>query len=303
MSRTELFSRKQAGGVFVITDESKTTGTIFWVDSNTGTDAAGYGRTPDTPVATLDYAVGLCTANKQDRIYLMPGHAESIASATGAVVDIAGVEIIGIGYGAKVPTFTLGTATAATISITAANVHVSNIKVISDLADVAAGITAAATADGLVVENCWFTDGAAAKELVIGISLAADCDNVKILNNYFTTVDGGGCASAVKFVGATDDTWVVGNTMQGDYSAACIDGGTAGGTKIHIHDNVLWNTDAAAGLCLTLHATSTGSVVRNLAFGGKDGTSPFAAAGALVAENYGSNAAGASGIILPAVDS
>jgi hypothetical protein len=50
MARTELFARKQAGGMFSVVNQSLTTGNIFFVNSVTGTDAAGYGQNPDAPV-------------------------------------------------------------------------------------------------------------------------------------------------------------------------------------------------------------------------------------------------------------
>jgi hypothetical protein len=302
MSKTALYVQNTPGGMYAIEDQSLATGSRFYVDSNTGTDQAGSGRSPDDPVATVDYAVGLCTASKGDIVYVMPGHVEDLVAATSCAVDVAGVQIIGMGVGSLQPTFTLKTATTATIAVTAANVRIKNIKVISDLADVAAGITASAAADGLLVEDCWFTDGAETKELVIGISCAAACDRVIIRNCRFQTVDSGGCASAVKFVGASANSEIYNNYMHGDYSVACIDGVTAGGTFMLIRDNVLWNTDAAAGLVVSLHADTTGAFVRNLMYGGKNGTSPYSAAGVLASENYGTNAAAASGIILPAVD-
>src|SRR5437763_1962723 len=100
MARTELFARKQSGGMFSIVNQSLTTGNIFFVNSVNGTDGAGYGQNPDAPLATWDYAIGLCTANQGDRIYLMPLHVETIAGAAGVALDVAGIETIGLGYGA-----------------------------------------------------------------------------------------------------------------------------------------------------------------------------------------------------------
>jgi len=126
---------------------------------------------------------------------------------------------------------------------------------------------------------------------------------VTIRDNYFQTVDGGGCASAIKFAGASANSVVERNYIHGDYSAAGLDAITAAGTFMLVQDNVMWNTDTTAGLASGLHAGTTGSFVRNLAFGGKNGTSAFSACAAmLVAENYQTNAAGASGVITPAVD-
>ena len=300
-NRTMLYVSQQNGGMFSVADAAQGCGAVFFVHAGTGTDAAGYGQNPDAPFASLDYAIGNCTASKGDRIVLMPGHAESLATATSCVIDVAGVQVIGVGVGALQPTFTLITATTATISVTAANCRIDNVKVISDLADMGVGITAAATADGLVVENCWFTDGSVTKELVIGISIAAACDNVKIRNNQFTTVPAGGCASAIALVGATANSLIADNYVSGQYSTAAIDGATAAGTHIKILRNVIANLDTGAGLGVSLHASTTGAVCDNRNFGGKN-TVHVVAAGCMVAENYSSNALGASGFINPAID-
>ncbi len=277
------------------------TGKAFYVDS--GNSNPGSGTSPETAVASINTAMDLTVASRGDTIYLMQGHAEAITAATGAVCDIAGVSIIGIGHGSLIPTLTLGTATAATVSVTAANVRISNVKIISDIADCAAGITAGASADGLVVDNCILTDGAAAKELVIGVSLAAACNNCRIVNNKFLTVDGGGCASAVKFVGASNNTEIIGNTVFGDFSAAALDLATAASTQIVVADNLVRNADATASFAIDLHASSTGWVARNLCGteGGAHGDA-VAAADMSVGENYASGADGASGILEPAAD-
>ena len=302
--RTPLFSRHTPGGVFTIVDLPRNPGDIFFVDSTNSRadDSVGAGRGPDTPLATLLFAVSLATAAKGDVIFLMPGHAETIATATAAVLSKSGVTVIGLGRGALKPTFTLATLVGATISVTAANVGIHNIKVISARVDITAGITAAAGANGLHVSGCEFTDGGAALELVIGISLAADCDNVLIEDNRFYTVPAGGCASAVKLVGASDRTVIRRNTMLGDYSAANIDGITAAGTLIEISDNVCQNIDTTAGLCVNLNAATTGAVVRNHLQGAQTNTPPIVAAGVLVSENYTSAAVGESGIVRPDVE-
>ena len=123
---TKLFVRKQSGGMFSVVDKSFTPGSIFYVDSghSAASDGAGFGQNPDKPVATIDYAVGLCTASQGDVIFVMPGHAETISSATSLVADVAGVSIIGLGRGSLMPTLTFTTAATALLSVTAANVPV-----------------------------------------------------------------------------------------------------------------------------------------------------------------------------------
>jgi len=120
-----VFSKKQPGGSFLAADIAKVTGgSIFFVDGNTGTDAAGYGQSPDSPVDTLDYAIGLCTANKGDIIYVFAQHAETVTAAITA--DIAGITIVGMGHGNSRPTIT-GNGTIDAMTVTANDVTIMNL--------------------------------------------------------------------------------------------------------------------------------------------------------------------------------
>lgn len=133
MARTALFSRHQPGGVFTIDDLAEHPGNILFVSSATGVNGAGYGQSPDAPVATIDYAIGLCTANQGDVIYVLPGHAETIVAAAGIAVDVAGISIIGLGRGSLKPTITFGTSTAADINVSAANVLLRNLRLVNNI--------------------------------------------------------------------------------------------------------------------------------------------------------------------------
>jgi len=88
-NKTPFFSKRQAGGGIVISDQTQTTGNIWFVDSGASgaTDGAGYGQNPESPCATLDYCIGLATANNGDVIVVMPGHAESYEAADGFDAD------------------------------------------------------------------------------------------------------------------------------------------------------------------------------------------------------------------------
>jgi hypothetical protein len=72
-----------------------TTGNVFFVSSVTGSDG-NTGKKPTQAFATLDKATNACTANKNDIVYIMPNHAETIATATTWVPDVAGVQYIGV---------------------------------------------------------------------------------------------------------------------------------------------------------------------------------------------------------------
>ena len=112
-----------------------TFGNIFFVSSVDGSDNDS-GTSPVSAKATVDAAIGLCTANNDDVIVLLPGHAETV-TATSIARDVAGVRIIGLGKGLKRPTFTFGAA-AATITVSGANCSWENCHFIGNFLDVAA---------------------------------------------------------------------------------------------------------------------------------------------------------------------
>lgn len=119
----------------------KITGRVFYVGNSTtyvpggvaGVDDTAHGDTPQRPFATLDYANNQCTASRGDVIYVLPGHAETIATATALALDVAGVSVYGLGEGSLRPTFTVSTAATATITVSAANVTWKNCIVVAGL--------------------------------------------------------------------------------------------------------------------------------------------------------------------------
>lgn len=119
----------------------KITGRVFYVGNSTtyipggvaGVDDAAHGDSPQRPFATLDYAVGKCTASRGDVLYVLPGHAETIATATALDLDVAGINVYGLGEAALRPTFTVGTAATATITVSAASVTWKNCIVVASL--------------------------------------------------------------------------------------------------------------------------------------------------------------------------
>ena len=126
-------------------------GKVFWVSNaaaaeltgqKTGSD--GNRGTFNDPFATLDYAIGRCTASRGDIIFVKPGHAENIATATAMALDVAGVAVVGLGVGSLRPTFTLITATTAEIAITAANVSLVNLLIRHNLLDIVRSVSVAA---------------------------------------------------------------------------------------------------------------------------------------------------------------
>lgn len=256
MARTELFVNKQSGGLFSVENMGYTTGSRFFVDSTTGTDSAGYGKSPDSPVATLDYAIGLCTASKGDVIYIMPGHTETWSAASPCTLDVANVKVIGLGTGTKRPTFTY-THVDATLSITAASCWVENCWFVANVDDTVCAITVGASADGLTLKNIILQDTATNKEFLVGISIAALC--------HYTTIDGltvyglgGGATGCIVYAGATYGTKIVNTFIDGTYSSNTIDLSAAAGYQLFLDNIYVFNHDTSAGLGIVMHASTEG---------------------------------------------
>ncbi|MBW2632374.1 MAG: hypothetical protein JRC90_11595 [Deltaproteobacteria bacterium] len=273
---------------------------VYYVDSVNGDDGRA-GKSVETSLATLDAAIGKCTANQGDVIYLMPNHAEA-KDATGSIAtaDIAGITIVGLGSGDQIPTFSLGHA-GATLTVSAADVKISNIQVLSTVADVAVGITITATGDRSIIEQCEFRDSAAAKELLVGVSVAAAAHGVKILKNDFRTTLAAGSNNAI-LAAAVTDLDVRGNIAYGKFATGVmLTSGVL--TRAVITDNSFVNAEAAIGIALN-GTSSTGILAKNFL----GGTTSIAAAltgenTMWCFENYITGAAAASGLLDPAADS
>jgi len=260
-NKTPLFVRKQSGGMFSVVQESMTTGSIFFVHSGTGVNSVNGGQNPDAPLATLDYAIGLCTANKGDVIYVMPGHAETIAATEGFDADVAGIKIIGLGWGASRPTFNF-TATASQVNVGANSVHLENLRFTAGVSAVAAGLQVEGFTD-FVCRNCeWYWGGTTTWDFALSIELEAGSSRALIENCRFLAEPAvAGAVSAVKLSGASHNVRVTDCEFMGDYSTACLNGITTLSQGLMFLDNLVHNTDAAEPYLEVL--TGTTGIISN----------------------------------------
>jgi hypothetical protein len=298
MPKSPLFVRTQPGGVYLATDESRTTGEIFFVHSGTGTNAAGGGRNPDAPLATVDYAIGLCTASKGDIIYVMPGHAETIAAADGFDADVAGISIIGLGSGTNRPTFTF-TQTTSTAAVGAANVTLKNLRFAAGVSAVVVGLSVEAAGTDLTVDGCeWYWGGTTGFDFVDSVILAAGASRAKIRNNRILAEPAvAGAATAIKLSGASHNVIIRDNEFMGDYSTACVNAITTLSQGLMFLDNLVHNTDASEPYLEVITGT-TGIIsgTRGLASGATVAANAVADAMAHC-ENFVVNTAGTIAIV------
>lgn len=259
MARTTLEVRQQPGGLFCITDPVNTsTGSIFWVHSGTGSDAAGYGTSPDAPVATIDYAVGLCTASKGDVIYVMPGHNEGLGAAQ-ISVDVVGVSIIGLGSGSLVPRIDFDNA-AASIDVKASGCTLKNLRLLPSVTDVLIAIDVNAAATDVTIEDVEALPGEDAggvDDFAVVVELKAGCDRAKIRRlRVRQHASGVGYIAGVRLKGASDDVLIedCDFVMAGAGLVAPINADTTLSTNVHIR-RCRMQTDSEPGIEVITNTT------------------------------------------------
>lgn len=275
-----------------------------------GTDPDGKARF----FSTIDAAVGACTANSGDTIYVLPGHTETLSNATSLLLDVAGIKIIGLGYGSNIPTITMDTATTTTIPVSAANITVENIIVTANFADIVAPFTLT-TANNFTLNKVYIKATATDMNFLYVVdtnATTADANGLKITNCKWIEPDTA-TLSMVKMDGTNADIVIDNNFVQvgvNNNKATLV--AIATGkiiTNAQITNNRVFrlNTDTATGglLVTTDGSTNSGVIANNFAQHADTAAEILvtASSGFGFFNNYASGVAGASGYLLPAADS
>lgn len=236
MATAQIYVNHQPGGQFLYQDYSQSPGEVMWVSSTAsgGSDASGYGYDPDTPYASVDYAIGQATGGQGDIIYVMPGHVEDGATATQIFdADTAGISIIGLGQGSERPRFDYNGKTTYA-SVGADNVTLKNLTFRPSAATVAKAIDVESSVTNATIENCEFMvgeEGDGTDEFVITVKTNDAADDLHLIGNSFRThTSADGCTEAVHLGagGSVSRSVIKDNDFYGNWStAAIIDGGTA----------------------------------------------------------------------------
>lgn len=230
-------------------------GKVFYVNNSTALPEGGVGGSdgnPGTyqrPFATLDYAIGRCTAGRGDIIFLMPGHAETVSTASGITADIAGINIIGLGTGASRPTFTFS-ATASTIVISANNVTVENIITKPSIDSVVSPIVVSGTDCHLDFEH---QDASSTVEAVRAVLTTATADRLYCKLKYIGFTAGNAVVNAVRLIGV--DTATVDVDFYGVASTAVVEMVTTQCTNVEVTG---WFHNS--GTALTKNVVDTGGI-------------------------------------------
>ena len=219
-----------------------TTGNTWFVSSThaNGADDTANGDTPLRPFDSIEYAIGRCTANNGDIIYVMPGHVETIP-ATDLNVDVAGIQIIGLGAGASRPQLNL-TAAGSTIAVSVASVLFYNLLITGGI-DAITSVLTVTGADFSVI-NCEYRDVTGQCAQFCAVSAAAD----RMLVNGFT-YDGAAAAGTVAAFNLTGpDRFTLCNFIaEGNFSTSFGDITTTAAVNVHVY-NGRFRTSHAADL-------------------------------------------------------
>ena len=257
---TALFSRQQPGGMHVTQDMQQHPKNVWFVDSGhaAATDGVGYGRNPDSPFATLDYAVSHASVETGDTIFLMPGHAENLAADSDVDVDVSNLQIIGLGWGGCRPTFT-ATAIAGDFKLAASCGILENILFLSGV-DATTGLLEVSSADW-TIRNCEFRDSVdQATDMLVVLD---GSDRLHIHDCTFTMTAAAGANSAIAIV-SSDDVHIHDCTIYGNFAVGAIDFRTTASARANIHDMRIWTANAADICIVDTITASTGSIGPNL---------------------------------------
>jgi len=277
-----------------------TTGNYWFVSSYTGNDGNS-GKSPTRALATLDKAIGKCTADKGDVIIIMPGHTETLASAGAVTCDIAGVYIIGLGTGTLRPAFSLSE-TDSSILVTAANVSIVNCRFSSAKAELVTVFTVSAA--GFTMDGCAVT--ATATSMINFLTSTAAADYLAIRNchfnttaiptadNYFIILVGGDyCVIEDNFISVLTSNNAGSGSIQSKTTIT---------TNLLIARNIIYSIGTSV-IAIRLLTASTGMIVSN-----RTGTTKTDAAGHITNDasfefdNLVTNSLSASGFVDPAID-
>lgn len=215
--------------------------------------------------ATIDAAIGACTANAGDVIYVLPGHTEAVTS-TSLNLDIAGVSIIGISIGSLKPTLTFG-ATSSVINVTAANCKVQNLRLTAGVGDVVtAFLHATAAQNTQYIDIEFFASSTYNFINCYTLGAANISDGCRWERNYLRTADAGQLALAVTAAAHNDLKFYNNYVVHAAAAAGLLTAGAADLLGLDVRGNFVQTgqTDGSVGtLVITTSTASSGAIVDN----------------------------------------
>lgn len=254
-------------------------GQVYWVSNSSATVLPGHIGASDAnpgsfaaPFSTLQKAIDVCVANRGDIIFVKPGHAESVSSATALAFNKAGVAIVGLGAGTKRPTLTFDTANTATIAVSADNMAITNFRFVANFLGIAAAFTVAAAAN-FAIEQSSFTDTSAILNFLscVKTTVSTNSDGLLIDGNFIKSDATTKAVAPIQVLNTMSGLTVTNNrvvqTVAQNNLSQLLSHAALVMTDLLVANNYVHcvNTDTATGACLisTTATTGSGMVVGN----------------------------------------
>ncbi|MHC4511253.1 MAG: right-handed parallel beta-helix repeat-containing protein, partial [Planctomycetota bacterium] len=236
-------------------------GNIYYVDSNVTSEGDGTSWT--NARNTLDEAVGLCTADNGDIIYVAQGHTEDWTAVDSADLDQAGITVIGCGEGEHRPLFTLDGANAELV-IGDASIMITNLRFMASVDSTVHIIEVEDDADGFIIYNCEFMEPESANttdEADDIIQVAAGANQGFIVNNIFYSLSAGANTAIDLTAGVIEDITIAYNYFNGAWAEGAIFSDDID-LRCQIIGNTVIQLDAAM-TPITFDTTATGIMEDN----------------------------------------
>ena len=232
-------------------------GDTFFVDSGAGSDS-NLG-TFEKPFGTIDYAVGKCTANNGDTIYVKEGHVEAVTAVSGAVggldLDVAGITIEFLGAGNGRGSVTFSAVVGADMNVDAADITLINPRFVAALNALTGPIDV--NAARFKMYGATWQDGTTINTTDCVVA-DANADDMVIDGFEFIDGDAAGTQkqSFIQVAAATRPT-LKNIRCTGDFATGIIENGTAW-IDAYLEDIVIDNANAVPTVGMLLQLTSSG---------------------------------------------
>lgn len=256
-----------------------TTGNVFFVDSalysTNGSLASG---DASFPFGTIAAATAQAVADHGDIVVIGAAHAETITAAAGITLNKSGVQYIGLNIGADRPTITFTTSTAATLTITAANVSLTGIVGVCGINGLVSAVVVSAADVTLGME--WHEGATSATQAIRAVLTTAAADRFTCNLTYIGFTSGGTApVNAIRLVGC--DTGFINVNFYGVASTAVVEFVTTACTNVQV-TGVIYNS-GTTNFSKNVVDTVTGSTWSVNAFDATAGTTFAGGSGAAVA--------------------
>ena len=157
-----------------------TSGTVLWVDSQTGDDDND-GLLEELPKATLASAVDDAGTDNADTIIIKSGHQETLSSSQ-SFSSKAGLTIVGLGTGNNRPRFTCS-GTVDMWAVNASNIWIENIYFAASTGEALSRLKI--VEPGVTVKDCYFQCGT--QDTTDTVFLGPDSTNCRLTGCTFVS--------------------------------------------------------------------------------------------------------------------